>query len=712
MTKFEILKQYFGYDTFRPGQETLIDSILSGRDVLGILPTGGGKSLCYQVPALMLPGITIVISPLISLMRDQVQVLNAAGVHAAYINSSLTENQIRKALQFASEGRYKIIYVAPERLLTDAMLTLAAEQSISLVAVDEAHCISQWGQDFRPSYKRITEFISYLSKRPVIAAFTATATVRVQRDIEDSLGLQNEKLLITGFDRPNLYFAVKKQKDKAAYIVQYLRNHTGDSGIIYCATRKAVDSLYDILKEQGFSIGKYHAGLSSEERTKAQDDFLYDRTSVIIATNAFGMGIDKSNVRFVIHYNMPSSIENYYQEAGRAGRDGLPADCILLYHAQDMIIQRLLIEHEKPKEETPEEEIEAIRTRNMQRLRQMQDYCFSRYCLREFILRYFGEASPESCGNCSVCLGEAESDEITAYQTSSAIKKAKAAKEKADAARSLTDMEKALFEILRAIRLRLASEEQVPPFVIFSDRSLRDMAIHVPETTDDFLRINGVGQAKLEKYGEAFLTEIKSYVQEHGRPTGSEGWSSAEGNTENRKTYQVEGQRSSEEQQEPMGEDRIKLPLPPEWQDRYRKNVHGPKVDFYLTKRQAEKAMKALQDETAEPAREYRKDDKTIEKGKLRTAAELGQFLSDFRDPDVMKRLFGSTITRKMVEEGYVKEINTGKFRERRLTLSGEQAGLRMLERTGQKGQVYLDVYYGEEASELVIRLFTTEEKP
>ena len=345
------------------GRKGLIDSVLAGRDVLGIMPTGAGKSLCYQVPALMIPGITLVISPLISLMKDQVQALNQAGVHAAYINSSLTETQIRKALGLAKEGRYKIIYVAPERLETYEFIEFAASVDISMLTVDEAHCISQWGQDFRPSYLKILQFLQILPRRPVLSAFTATATEKVKEDILCVLGLQDPTVLVTGFDRKNLYFAVENTRKKDDYVSAYIKDHENDSGIIYCATRKNVDKLYIILQNMGIPAARYHAGMSNEERRQNQEDFIYDRLPVMVATNAFGMGIDKSNVRYVIHYNMPQSMENYYQEAGRAGRDGEPAECILLYSPQDVMINRFLINSKEQNSEFSQDELNAIQER-------------------------------------------------------------------------------------------------------------------------------------------------------------------------------------------------------------------------------------------------------------------------------------------------------------------------------------------------------------
>ncbi len=413
MTKYDVLKKYFGYDSFRPGQELLIDSILEGRDVLGVMPTGAGKSLCYQVPALLLPGITLVVSPLISLMNDQVRALNDAGIHAAYINSALTEGQIGKALQYAAAGRYKIIYVAPERLCTYEFQRFAKAVDISMVTVDEAHCISQWGQDFRPSYLKILEFVRGLKKRPILSAFTATATGEVREDILCVLGLREPQLLVTGFDRKNLYFAVEQVRWKDRFLREYLREHAGESGIIYCATRKNVDKLYEMLSREGFEVAEYHAGLDTEQRKKSQEDFIYDRTPVIIATNAFGMGIDKPNVRYVIHYNMPQCLENYYQEAGRAGRDGGASECILLYSPQDIVINRFLIESKAEATDLTPEELDTIRERDETRLRAMVAYCTTTRCLRKYILNYFGEKETSACGNCSNCMREYEEEDVT-----------------------------------------------------------------------------------------------------------------------------------------------------------------------------------------------------------------------------------------------------------------------------------------------------------
>ncbi len=597
MDKYKILKKYFGYEQFREGQEVLIDSILQGQDVLGIMPTGAGKSICYQVPALLMPGITLVISPLISLMKDQVQALNQAGIHAAYINSSLSESQISKALCLAGAGRYKIIYVAPERLETYEFMQFAQQAEISMLTVDEAHCISQWGQDFRPSYLKIVQFIQRLGKRPVISAFTATATENVKEDIACVLGLQAPKVLVTGFDRRNLYFAVETVRHKDSYVVDYVREHEAESGIIYCATRKNVDALYEKLCGEGVAVTKYHAGLSGVERKCSQDDFIYDQRPVMVATNAFGMGIDKSNVRYVIHYNMPQSLENYYQEAGRAGRDGERAECILLYSPQDVMINRFLMENKEQNSEYTQEDNAAVRERDEARLQVMTHYCTTTECLREYILRYFGESGGGCCGNCRNCLREYEETDVTeaAKKIIAGIREAKqryginviagmlAGEERAKlreygvtalschgslrelpeseikqiinrlleeniltvtqdryALLRLTDLTEAvtggvrqvilkkakqtaekeaasgtgrrnastrlrrsdilnsrgleLFERLRELRTRIASEENLPPYIIFSDKTLVDMCVKAPFSREEMLQVRVYGR--------------------------------------------------------------------------------------------------------------------------------------------------------------------------------------------------------------------------
>ena len=612
MDKYKVLKDVFGYDTFREGQEGLIDSTLAGRDVLGIMPTGAGKSICFQVPALLFQGITIVVSPLISLMKDQVAALNAAGVHAAFINSSLTEGQYRKAMEFAARGRYKIIYAAPERLMTDSFLALVNQVEISMVAVDEAHCISQWGQDFRPSYLKIAEFIQVLPKRPVIAAYTATATRAVKEDILCILGLQNPFVAVTGYDRKNLCFAVEKPQDKIQALLDYLDKNREKSGIIYCNTRKNVEEIHRRLIQEGYPAVRYHAGLSDEEKKQNQEDFIYDRMPVMVATNAFGMGIDKSNVRFVLHFNMPKDIESYYQEAGRAGRDGEPGECVLYYAGQDVKTNEFLINQQMENEEFDREDMELIRERNFERLRKMTFYCFTNECLREYILRYFGEYGGNYCGNCKNCLTEFQDTDVT-KEAESILKLVKTSGQRygiqavtdavhgSDSAKvrqfhlnentyygvlkdrtivrirqilndllvkdylvltagdypvlrlgergkamldgaeeqvllklpkeqpkmqssaksgkqKVTDEVKypLLFERLRQKRYKMAQEAKVPPYIIFSDKTLRQMSTYLPVTKEEMLSINGVGNSKYEKYGEAFAEEIRNFIKENG----------------------------------------------------------------------------------------------------------------------------------------------------------------------------------------------------
>lgn len=411
--KLSVLKEYFGHDSFREGQDRITDSLLGGRDVLGIMPTGAGKSICYQVPALMFDGITIVVSPLISLMKDQVSALVQSGVAAAYINSSLTHAQYLKVLQNTESGKYKIIYVAPERLCAPAFLGICRNLNISMVAVDEAHCVSQWGQDFRPSYLKIPDFIDTLNSRPVVGAFTATATGDVRDDIKTLLRLVSPFVVTTGFDRPNLFFSVMQPKNKSIELMKLIKERKNESGIVYCSTRKAVEEVCELLQKNGFAATRYHAGLDENERRRNQDDFVYDRATIIVATNAFGMGIDKSNVSFVIHYNMPKNMESYYQEAGRAGRDGRSADCILLYSAKDVRTNQFLINNSEPNPDLTEDEQEEVRRRDRERLKQMTFYCTTHKCLRKFILEYFGDKGPERCKKCSNCLSNHENTDIT-----------------------------------------------------------------------------------------------------------------------------------------------------------------------------------------------------------------------------------------------------------------------------------------------------------
>ena len=612
MDKYEILKRYFGYDTFRNAQETLIDNILEGKDTLGIMPTGAGKSLCYQIPALLMDGITLVISPLISLMKDQVGSLNQAGIHAAFLNSSLTVNQYYKALSFAKQGRYPIIYVAPERLVTEEFLDFALNSNIVMVAVDEAHCVSQWGQDFRPSYLKIVEFIKKLPKRPIVSAFTATATKEVRDDIIDILELQSPMVITTGFDRNNLYFGVMTVKDRYSAIKNYLEIHNSDSGIIYCLTRKQVEEVCERLIKEGFLVTRYHAGLSDEERRKNQDDFIYDRIPIMISTSAFGMGIDKSNVRFVLHYGMPKNIESYYQEAGRAGRDGDPAECILYYSSRDVITNQLFIDNNQDNIELDEVTRAIVKERDRERLKKMTFYCFTNECLRDYILKYFGEYGSNYCGNCSNCLTQFEQVDVTEiaraliscvessrqrYGTTVIIDtvhgantakiksyrmnenpyysvlskvptyrirqvlnylqleeylfitsddyavvklgvkakeidnkqilmklakesdretkevKSKSKKSKADilGKEQFTKNEESLFEKLRGLRTEIAREEKVPPYIVFSDKTLTHMCIVKPKSKQEMLKVSGVGEFKFEKYGERFLNCIEKF---------------------------------------------------------------------------------------------------------------------------------------------------------------------------------------------------------
>lgn len=411
--KYTVLKRYFGYTAFRDGQEEIIDAILSGRDVLGVMPTGAGKSLCYQIPALLFSGVTLVVSPLISLMKDQVHALVQSGIPAAYINSSLTREQYSRALYNIRLGKYKIIYVAPERLDSRSFIEVCQKISISMLAVDEAHCVSQWGQDFRPHYLEIPDFIAELPKRPIVAAFTATATSKVKTDIQAILKLQEPMQKTTGFDRPNLYFSVLRPTSKKQKLLELLASRKEESGIVYCATRKNVEEVCSLLNAHGFSATRYHAGLLDEERKQNQEDFTFDKKTIMVATNAFGMGIDKSNISFVIHYNMPKDLESYYQEAGRAGRDGEKAECILLYSPRDVRLNDFLIHNAKEQlDVTPEQQAFLLQNEE-ERLKKMTFYATTKECLRRFILQYFGEAAVGFCGNCSNCLTEFETVDMT-----------------------------------------------------------------------------------------------------------------------------------------------------------------------------------------------------------------------------------------------------------------------------------------------------------
>ena len=507
MDKVEVLRHYFGHEGFRAGQEEMVNALLSGRDALGVMPTGAGKSMCYQVPALMLPGITLVISPLISLMADQVAALKSAGVPAAYLNSSLSPQQMDLAIARALQGAYKIIYVAPERLETASFIRFAQNVEISLIAVDEAHCVSQWGQDFRPVYLRIADFVDLLPRRPVMGAFTATATERVRQDIIRHLRLVNPAGVTTGFDRPNLYFEVVRPKHRDPALMEVLSGREGHSGIIYCATRKAVEQVCDKLNAAGFSAGRYHAGLSDEERARNQEDFQYDRVSVMVATNAFGMGIDKSNVRFVIHYNMPRSMEAYYQEAGRAGRDGESSECILLYMAQDIFTARWMIDNSEPNEALSAAEQVKVRQLDHQRLQSMIDYCTRDHCLRAYILRYFGERDAADCGDCSHCSGPRYGAAATAEVSSRSAKQGRS-----PAAKALAPANETLFAELRAVRSALAKTNRVPPYIICSDAALSSMCQVLPVNRAEMLKVSGMGEVKTAKYGEAFMKAIRQHA--------------------------------------------------------------------------------------------------------------------------------------------------------------------------------------------------------
>jgi ATP-dependent DNA helicase RecQ len=579
-----LLQKYYGYQDFRPGQKKIISSILNQSNTLGVMPTGGGKSICYQIPALLFEGLTIVISPLISLMKDQVDSLVELGIEATYINSSLDGAEIRDRMQRVEMGEIKLLYLAPERLDSYDFQNVLAAVEVSMVAIDEAHCMSQWGHDFRPSYREVGTFVKRIPGMPIVSAFTATATGQVIADIQSMLEIPPENTFVTGFSRDNLTFSVLRGQNKDTYMEKFLKSNKEESGIIYATTRKEVDQIHTNLTKKGYHIGKYHAGLSEDERKGYQEEFLYDRLKLMVATNAFGMGIDKSNVRFVIHYNMPKNVEAYYQEAGRAGRDGEESECILLFNARDIQIQKFLIEESVRSPERKKQEY--------QKLQAMMDYCYTQRCLQGYIVKYFGQEVELTCGKCSNCSQEYVEQDITleAQKIFSCIhrmnerfgatliaKVLKGSKDKriqqfrfdqlptyglmsSYTEKELVDLiniliaegylvltegqypivkigvravpvlkgqekvlfkmkeqvtsiveDDELFERLRRLRKELATQEGVPPYVIFPDSTLKEMSKHIPQDETSMLEIKGVGVLKYEKYGDMFLKEIISF---------------------------------------------------------------------------------------------------------------------------------------------------------------------------------------------------------
>lgn len=578
-----VLAEKFGYESFRTGQAQVIQHVMEGEDSLCVMPTGGGKSLCYQVPAMLLDGTVLVISPLISLMKDQVDALGQLGIPAAYINSTLSTEEYFGTLELAISGHYRLLYIAPERLQSESFLRELSRMKVPMIAIDEAHCISQWGHDFRPSYRNISRVLDCFDEKPVLLALTATATPTVREDIRKQLGIPQEQTVMTGFERENLIFTVVKGQNREKFIKEYAEKNKGEAGIIYAATRKAVESIYDLLARSGFEVAKYHGGMADYERQTEQDRFLNDEATVMVATNAFGMGIDKSNIRYVIHYQMPKNMESYYQEAGRAGRDSLDSECVLLFASQDIQTQRFLIDQSQDQSRIPAE---------LEKLQGMIDYCHTEDCLQQYIVTYFGEKDAPKCGRCANCTDTREQLDVTldAQKVLSCVirmgqrfgktmiaqvltgsrnkkvidfkfdklstyglMKEKNAKEVSDfieflisatclhvengqfptiqvaerglevllgndqimrkgsfVSKQLTE-DDPLFEQLRQLRRTLAQDAGVPPFVVFSDKTLKDMALKKPSTSQEFLDVNGVGQAKLDSYGDAFIEEIKAF---------------------------------------------------------------------------------------------------------------------------------------------------------------------------------------------------------
>ncbi len=778
MDKYEVLKKYFGYDSFRPGQEVLVDAILEGRDTLGIMPTGAGKSLCYQVPALLMPGITLVISPLISLMKDQVTTLNQAGIHAAYLNSSLTQGQYLTALRNMQRGQYKIVYVAPERLMTDSFQEAVRGITLSMLSVDEAHCISQWGQDFRPSYLRIHEFVETLNYRPVISAFTATATREVREDILALLDLRDPVSLTTGFDRKNLKFIVQHPRDKMQTVLNYLKENEQECGIIYCLTRKTVEEVCERLQREGYSATRYHAGLSDRERQENQEAFIYDQKQIMVATNAFGMGIDKSNVRYVIHYNMPKNIESYYQEAGRAGRDGLPSECLLLYAGQDVITNQFFIDKMEGSEAMDDETARMVQERERERLRKMTFYCTTNECLRDYILRYFGEYGSNYCGNCSNCLTQFEEKDVTetarklvgcvkesrwnygmtmivdtvhgsrnakvirgrmdenpyygscsqvpVYQLRQVMnhlilngyllltddnypvvrlteqskelleggtvtmkvakeqpkEKAKPEKEKRSRMPKLEgDIDPELFAQLRELRLELAKKEKVPPYIVFSDKTLAQMCLLKPRTRAKMLEVSGVGEFKYEKYGERFLQKIREL-------------------TAGEAAQQADQELPEEEDEEemPLEEDLAAAPVrkkkPTENASDSKKTpgkTSSHKQPFVMTEEIAQK----------------------IQFSSRATLSEFVKQLNSLRDEKTVRCLAFQEIMQHLIEEGYlVEEPGTEENKKHRsITAKGLVFGIYSEKIFSQYGDEYEVIFYAEKAQRQLVKKLMGEWK-